>query len=95
MLSKNSLKKININVQYIVFIAMLGIVVCYFFINKNIFKETRWLILWSLVGVINISSIINSKYFKDDFSWKHVWKNVIYIIISTIVVVVGAIRIWV
>ena len=93
MFRKESLKQINNMTQWIVSIATLGMWIYCFFISKNIFKETQWLILWGGVFIINVGSIINSKYFEDNFNWKNIRKNIIYICISTIITVRGIIKI--
>lgn len=93
MLYKDSLKKVNNMIQWTVSISMLGVCIYYFFISRNTFKETQWLILWGGVFIINVGSIINSKYFEDNFSWKNIRRNIIYICISTIIIVRGIIKI--
>jgi len=94
MINKDSLKKVHHVTQWIVSITMLVICIYYFFINKNIFKETQWLILWFLLGISNAGSIIDSKCFEYNFSWKRNWINVLNIFISILIVIVEIKRIW-
>ena len=87
MVSKASLKKINNMIQWIVGIAMIAIGIYYFFISKGIFKQRLVVIMWGCVGIMNAGSIIDSKYFKDNFSWKSNWVNILQVFFSAVVIV--------
>jgi hypothetical protein len=79
MVSKASLKKINDIIQWILAIAMVGMVIYYFFISKDIFKGRQQLIIWGYIGTSNASFIIDSKYFKENFSWKNNRLNIMQV----------------
>jgi len=94
MLHKASLKKIFDIIQWIVSIAMIGICIFYFFISKNIFKGMGLIIMCGGIVIMNAFSIINSKYFEDNFSWKNNWVNVLQVSISALIIVAQIKELW-
>jgi len=87
MVHKASLKKIFDIIEWIVSIAMIGICIFYFFISKNIFKGMGLIIMCGGIVVMNAFSIINSKYFEDNFSRKNNWLNITQVCIFSLFIV--------
>jgi hypothetical protein len=87
MVHKASLNKIFDMIQWIVSIAMISICIFYFFVSKNIFKGMGLLIMWGSLGISNALSIINSKYFEDNFSWKNNWLNITQVCMCLVFIV--------
>ncbi|WP_435791270.1 hypothetical protein [Clostridium sp.] len=94
MVRKATLKKINDIIQWIVSISLIGMGICYFFISKDMFKEMNWLIMGGGICIMNAGSIIDSKYSENNLSWKHNFKNFIYVFISTMIVIFEIKRLW-
>ncbi|GCD13144.1 hypothetical protein [Clostridium tagluense] len=87
MVYKASLKKIIDIIQWIVSIAVIGMGIYYFFISKDISKGMGLLIMWGGIGINSALSIINAKYFKENFSWKNNWANITQVCMCSVFIV--------
>lgn len=86
MVHKALLKKILNMIQWIVSIALIGMCIFYFFISKNIFQG-RLFLVWGAIVINNALSIINSKYFEENFSWKNNWGNITQVCMFSVFIV--------